>query len=207
MSSNTVLIDNATKSLATSCGRLIFALDATASRQPSWDVACELQAAMFKSTAPIGALSVQLVFYRGDECRASGWVSSGEQLAHSMRKIACHAGRTQIGRVLTHVRREAERCPVQAVIFIGDAMEESLDEVVGAAIELGRLKVPVHTFQEGDDPKVRAAFREISLRSGGKFHLFGAGTPQEVERLAAKLNDVARLVVKEAPALTDGRGR
>src|SRR5438477_10017131 len=63
-------------------GRLIFALDATMSRQPTWDTACRLQAEMFREAAAIGGLDVQLVYYRGfGECRASGWVSNGERLA------------------------------------------------------------------------------------------------------------------------------
>src|SRR5262247_1762928 len=54
-------------------GRLIFALDATMSRQPTWDTACRLQADMFREAAAIGGLDVQLVYYRGlAECRASG---------------------------------------------------------------------------------------------------------------------------------------
>ncbi len=56
-------------------GRLIFALDATMSRQPMWDTACQLQADMFREAASIGGLDVQLVYYRGlGECRASRWV-------------------------------------------------------------------------------------------------------------------------------------
>jgi hypothetical protein len=58
------------------CGRLIFALDATASRQPTWDTACQLQAEMFREAATVGSLDLQLVYYRGlSECRASRWLS------------------------------------------------------------------------------------------------------------------------------------
>ena len=46
-------------------GRLIFALDATMSRQPTWDQACKLQAEMFREAAAIGGLDIQLVYYRG----------------------------------------------------------------------------------------------------------------------------------------------
>ena len=86
-------------------GRLIFAIDATASREAKWTLARDLQAEMFRETAPIGKLDVQLVYYRGDECRASKWVSSGEQLAQLMNKISCEAGHTQIGRTLRHFCR------------------------------------------------------------------------------------------------------
>ena len=41
-------------------GRLLFALDATASRQLTWDSACQVQAAMFREAAAIGGLDVQL---------------------------------------------------------------------------------------------------------------------------------------------------
>src|SRR5438445_10318627 len=102
-------------------GRLIFALDATMSRQPTWDTACRLQAEMFREAAAIGGLDVQLVYYRGfGECRASGWVSNGERLAKLMSRIDCRGGHTQIGKILAHARRETERARVQALVFIGD---------------------------------------------------------------------------------------
>ena len=51
-------------------GRLILALDATMSRQPTWDMACALQAEMFDAVGKAGSLSVQLVYFRGlGECR------------------------------------------------------------------------------------------------------------------------------------------
>src|SRR4051812_28280836 len=54
--------------------RLVFALDATASRQPTWDLACGVQGEMFATAAEVGGLCVQLVYFRGfDECRASRW--------------------------------------------------------------------------------------------------------------------------------------
>jgi hypothetical protein len=199
---NNVILVDAAGVPATPRGRLVFGLDATGSRQPTWDTAVELQAEMFRSTAPIGKLDVQLVFFGGDRCRASGWVGSGEELARSMRRITCEAGTTQIGRVLAHVRRETERSPVQSLIFIGDAMEEGLDELAGAAAELGRLRTPAHMFQEGRNPEVSAAFHLIALRSGGRYHEFNTSTPQAVAQLVAKLADVARVAVQNAALLT-----
>ena len=129
-------------------GRLIFALDATASRQPTWDTACQLQAEMFREATAIGSLSVQLVYYRGlSECRASRWVSRPEQLSGLMEQIDCRPGHTQLGKVLTHARRETELLKVQALVFVGDALEENPDN----AGELGRLGVPAFMFQEGHD--------------------------------------------------------
>src|SRR6202048_3174060 len=133
-------------------GRLVFALDATMSRQPTWDMACALQADMFREAAALGSLDIRLVYYRGfNECRASAWISDNAQLAKLMGKIDCRGGNTQIGKVLTEARREATSSGMRAIVFVGDAMEESVDELCARAGELGMLKVPAFMFQEGHD--------------------------------------------------------
>jgi hypothetical protein len=156
-------------------GRLIFALDATASRQPTWDMAMHLQSEMFEE---VSNLDVQLVYYRGcGECQASGWVASGERLANLMTKISCRAGKTQVAEVLAHARREAEKAKV-TLLFIGDAMEENIDELVATAGELGRSGVKIFMFQEGTDAAVEQAFREIAWLSGGAYCRFDASAPR-----------------------------
>ena len=162
-------------------GRLIFALDATASRQPTWDMACQLQAEMFWE---VSNLDVQLVFYRGlGECRASRWVSSGERLANLMSGIICRAGQTQIGKILAHARSETEKNKVEALVFVGDAMEENLDELVVTAAELGREGLKAFMFQEGDDPQVEDAFRQIAQLTRGAYCRFDAGAPRQLAEL------------------------
>src|SRR5437764_7668254 len=95
-------------------GRLIFALDATMSRQPLWDTACHLQAEMFREAAAIGGLDVQLVYYRGlGECRASRWVSQTERLGELMSGIDCRGGHSQIGKIIAHAKRETQVKKVQ----------------------------------------------------------------------------------------------
>ena len=166
------------------CGRLIFALDATASRQPTWDTACHLQAEMFREVATTGGLSVQLVYYRGlSECRASRWVSQAKQLAGLMERIECRGGHTQIGKVIAHAKRETALLPVSAVVFVGDAMEESLDELAYEAGELGRLKVPMFVFQEGREREVEQAFRELAQLSRGAYCRFDSGAAQQLCKL------------------------
>jgi hypothetical protein len=182
-------------------GRLMFALDATASREPTWAIARDLQAKMFKEAAPIGKLDVQLVFYGGDQCRASKWASSGEQLAQLMGKITCDAGSTQIGRVLDHALRENEKAALQALVFIGDAMEEQIDALAGLAGKLGTQGVPIFIFQEGRDAAVRRAFRLLALKSGGAYFEFNPDQPRAVEQLSEQLNAVARLAVGDVEAL------
>jgi hypothetical protein len=183
-------------------GRLIFALDATASRAPTWNIAREIQARMFREAAPLGALDVQLVYYRGfAECRASKWVTSGDALAQLMSRIECVGGATQIKRVLTHIIKETEKAKVGAALFIGDAMEEDSRELADLAGKLGSLSTPLYMFHEGNDAKARAAFRMMALRSGGQFFRFGTGTTQAIEQLASKFGTVAKLAINNTLAL------
>jgi hypothetical protein len=165
-------------------GRLVFALDATMSRQPTWDTACRLQADMFREAASIGGLEIQLTYYRGlAECRASGWVAQAERLAELMSRIECRGGRTQIRKVIAHVRRETEATKVQALVFVGDAMEESLDDLCDAAGQLGLLSVPAFMFQEGSDPVAEQAFREIARLTRGAYCRFDPGAAHELGEL------------------------
>ena len=183
-------------------GRLIFALDATASREPTWAIARDLQAKMFREAAPVGKLDVQLVYYRGDECRASKWVSKrGATRAADESGLTCEGGLTQIGRVLDHALRENEKAAVQALVFIGDAMEEQIDVLADAAGKLGTQGVPIFIFQEGRDAAVRRAFRLLALKSGGAYFEFNPDKPRAVEQLSEQLNAVARLAVGDFEAL------
>jgi hypothetical protein len=165
-------------------GRLIFALDATMSRQPTWDMACALQADMFHEAASLGSLDIRLVYYRGfNECRASGWISDSAQLAKLMGKIDCRGGNTQISKVLAEARREAVGSGVRALVFVGDAMEESVDELCVKAGELGLLKVPVFMFQEGHDAVAEQAFRAIARLTGGAWCRFDPGAAAQLGEL------------------------
>jgi hypothetical protein len=165
-------------------GRLVFALDATMSRQPTWDMACALQADMFREAQTLGSLDIRLIYYRGlNECRASGWVSDSAQLAKLMSRIDCRGGHTQIGKVLAEARREAVASAVRAVVFVGDAMEEPVDELCAKAGELGLLKVPVFMFQEGHDAAAEQAFREIARLTGGAWCRFDPGAAAQLREL------------------------
>jgi len=167
-----------------STGRLIFALDATASRQPTWELACQLQVQMFEEVRTIGGLSVQLVYYRGlDECRASKWIARPDHLSGLMEKIDCRMGHTQIGKILTHTQRETKLLKVSALTFVGDAMEENPDALAHEAGELGRLGVPVFVFQEGNSREVEQTFREIARLTHGAYCRFDPGAARQLAEL------------------------
>jgi hypothetical protein len=182
-------------------GRLIFALDATMSRQPTWDAACKLQADMFRQAGAIGGLDVQLVYFRGlSECRASHWVSQPEKLGSLMERIDCRGGHTQIGKILSHARKESGGTKVQALVFVGDAMEEAIDDLCAAAGELGLIGVPTFMFQEGDDAVTERAFREIARLSRGAYCRF---TPGAAHELAELLRAAAAYAAGGMKALSD----
>jgi hypothetical protein len=180
-------------------GRLIFALDATQSRQPTWDTACKLQGEMFREVASAGGLDLQLVYYRGlDECRASRWISDSARLAKTMSQISCHAGETQIEKVLIHAQKETKLLRVSALVFVGDAMEENPDTLAHEAGELGRLGVPAFMFQEGHDREVERTFTNIAQVTHGAYCRFDQGAAHQ---LAELLRAVAAFAVGGAPAL------
>lgn len=165
-------------------GRLIFALDATMSRQPTWDTALRLQSEMFEEAGKVGSLDVQLVYFRGfNECRASGWVSETKGLRDLMTGIDCRGGHTQIGKVLSHARRETSKRKVNVLVFVGDALEEAIDDLAAKAGELGLLGVKVFIFQEGRDPAAERGFREIARLTGGAYARFDPNAAGQLAKL------------------------
>ena len=165
-------------------GRLLFAMDATMSRQPTWDRACQIQSQMFLETEKVGGLSVQLAFFRGlNELKTSHWVGAPKELARLMTSVRCRGGFTQIERMLRHTLKETRRQPVQAVVYVGDCVEENPDVLCVLAGELGMMKTPLFLFHEGQDPIAALAFREMARLSGGAYAPFDASSPSQLADL------------------------
>lgn len=165
-------------------GRLIFALDATASRQPTWDRACQIQAEMFEETAALGGLDIQLVFYRGfREFEAGPWLGSAADLLRQMTAVTCLGGKTQIAKVLRHSIAETKRHKVNAVVFVGDCMEEQADALCHDAGQLGLLGVPLFIFHEGRERMAADAFRQMARLTNGAYCPFDASSAQQLREL------------------------
>jgi hypothetical protein len=165
-------------------GRLIFALDATASREPTWDLACHTQARMFEEARALGGLDVRLCFYRGlGELVASPWSADAGTLLARMTGVRCAAGQTQIVRVLDHARAEALRHRVSALVFVGDCMEEDPRALAEAAGRLGVLGVPAFMFHEGPDRVAGEAFKEVARLTHGAYCRFDAGSAEQLREL------------------------
>ena len=176
--------DLPTPAPGTGNGRLVLAMDATMSRQHSWDMALEIQGDMFAEAGRIGGLDVQLVYFRGfGECRASKWTPDTAVLARLMSGIRCQGGRTQIGRVLKHLKGEAAAGKVNACIYIGDALEEDIDPLAELAGEVGLLGIPVFMFQEGHDAAAETGFREIARLTRGAYFRFGSDAARILREL------------------------
>jgi len=182
-------------------GRLIFAMDATASRQPAWDRAAHIQAEMFEVTADLGGLDVQLGFYRGfGEFKVSPWTSNPRDLLKLMTSVTCLAGETQLGKVLKHARNETSKQRVDALVFVGDCFEEDVDAVGKTAGELGMLGLPAFMFHEGGDPLATFAFQQVAKLSGGGYCRFDANSADTLREL---LRAVAVYAAGGRPALED----
>ncbi|MBT6096555.1 MAG: VWA domain-containing protein [Rhodospirillaceae bacterium] len=165
-------------------GRLLFALDATASRQPTWDHAAHIQAEMFQAASALGGLDIQLVFFRGfGEFKVSPWTGNGPELLRLMTSVTCLAGTTQVGKVLKHARNEQKRRKIDALVYVGDCFEEDIDAVGTVAGELGLLGVPCFMFHEGADPIATFAFQQISKLSGGAYFRFDASSAATLKEL------------------------
>jgi hypothetical protein len=119
-----------------------------------------------------------LCFYRGfRELEHSDWIGDSDALLKRMNRVFCAAGLTQIGRVLEHAIAEAGRGRVNALVFVGDCMEESRERLADVAGRLGLLGVRAFVFQEGRDPAVERSFRDIARLTGGAWCPFDANSP------------------------------
>ena len=165
-------------------GRLLFAMDATASREPTWDHACAIQGEMFVAAEGLGGLDVRLAFYRGfDEFKVSRWTSDGHELARLMSSVRCLAGRTQIGKLLRYAGEQRRETRLDAVVFVGDCCEEDADAVGHEAGQLGLLGLPVFVFQEGSDRVATRLFPQIAKLTRGAYCRFDRTSPEELKRL------------------------
>jgi hypothetical protein len=173
-------------------GRLAFIVDATASREATWDLAAKLQAEMFEAAAALGTLALQLTFFRdagtAAECKHSAWISDGREMARLMGKVACRGGYTQIRRALEHVAAEHRRQPISACVYIGDQCEEGEGSLCDVASGMG---VKLFVFGEGADSHATPIFKKLARITGGAYAPFDAGSP-------AQLRDLLRAVAAYA---------
>ena len=169
---------------ADSSGRLLFAMDATASREHAWDMACQIQADMFMTTQSIGALEISLCYYRGyGEFHSFDWTTNAVKLRDQMLQVHCLAGQTQIKRTFEHALHTCSQQKIKAVVFVGDCFEEAIDDVATVAGKLGMLSVPIFIFHEGHDIAAATAFKHIAKLSNGAYCPFDQNSVAQLKDL------------------------
>jgi len=167
-------------------GRLIFAMDATASREHCWDMASQNHAAMFVEAYKVSTLNVQLCYYRGmGDFTALPWTRCADDIKQALLSVRCLAGQTQIAKVLTHALRETRTSKVNALVFVGDCVEENPDSLGALAGQLGLLNLPLFVFQEGKNSKVGSIFSQLATLSGGAHCQFDQGSAKQLGQLLA----------------------
>ena len=132
---------------------------------------------MFRSIAKLSALSLRLAHFGGFGLADHGWMTDPRAVAAQMASVRCITGCTQIIPALAAFAAEAPESRAHALILIGDAFEENIEEAaqLGAALKAAGIKV--FSFLEGKDWTAETAFRRLAEATGGKFAQFGADLP------------------------------
>jgi hypothetical protein len=102
--------------------------------------------------------------------------------------------------VLGHAVAETKKQRVNALVFVGDCMEEDVDRLCALAGELGMLGVPAFLFHEGAEPTAALAFRQIARLTNGAYLSFDTASAKQLREL---LRAVAVYAVGGRPALED----
>ena len=181
---------------------MILAIDATASRQLSWQRARAWHADLFHSAEREAGLQVQLCYYRGlNEFYASPWQIEPDILRREMDSVSCIGGHTQIARLLRHALKQSRDYQVSALVFIGDAMEESSTELCDLAGQCRIHGLPLLLFQEGYDPVVKHCFAEMARLSGGAHLRFNQHSARRMRELLQAAAAFARGGIAELKTL------
>ncbi len=104
--------------------RLIFAVDATASREPAWTAARRVTDALVKALP--GELDVALAVHGGSRVHTfTAFTKDAATLRDRAAGVACEAGLT---RLLPILSASLKHQAVRVVVYIGDVFEESLNQ-------------------------------------------------------------------------------
>jgi len=159
--------------------RIGFIIDATASREETWERAQAIQAKMFRAVAGLGRLSLRLVHFGGGEIVDHGWLGNPREAAARLARVECVRGRTRILPALERFyfwnERNGQR--PDAIILIGDTFEEDGSQIEPIGGLLWAAGVKVFAFLEGEDWTAESAFRLLAERTRGKFAKLGDDLP------------------------------
>jgi len=157
--------------------RIGFLIDATASRENTWEQAQTIQAKMFRSASGLKALKLRLVYFGGNQLTKLGWNDNERSVAAHMAAVRCSAGLTQIIPGLEAFIDEKPENRAGAIILIGDCFEEDSAISTKTATLLKDKGIKVFSFIEGEDWTAHSVFKNLAAVTGGKFAKFGDDLP------------------------------
>jgi hypothetical protein len=154
--------------------RLVFAVDATASREPAWAAARKVTDALVKALP--GALDVALAVHGGSRVHTfTAFTNDAATLRDRAAGVACEAGLT---RLLPILSASMKRPGVRVVVYIGDVFEESLVQGRRLADAMGGQGggqgagqgIKLIVLHDTSDPSARRdaeVFWDLAKRTGG----------------------------------------
>lgn len=155
--------------------RIGLIVDATGSRQASWEDAQRVQGRMLESLGRTGRVLLRLIYFGGGELTACAWSSDHAALSAHMAAVRCRKGHTQILDGLRRFLREGEEA--ESIILVGDAFEEDAGSAELLAALLRDSGAKIFAFLEGDDAHAARIFRKLAEATGGRFARLGAELP------------------------------
>lgn len=164
--------------------KLLFSMDATASRQPSWDVAQKITLSMF-DVIP-GGLKIALAYHSAGRLQTvTEFRDDAGYFKDQIAAVRCQAGNTALCEILDTA---CDTPGLSSLIYIGDCFEERFETAVALAQRLKEKGVPCFIFQEGDDFRAADAFKAIAEITGGAVFPFEMDS---LVRVREKLDAIA----------------
>ncbi len=146
--------------------RLVFAVDATASREPAWAAARQVTDALVKALP--GELDVALAVHGGTRVHTfTAFTNDATMLRDRAAGVTCEAGLT---RMLPILSASLKQPAVRVVVYIGDVFEESLLQGRQLADAMGRQGTKLIVLHDtSDHAAARSAelFWDLAKRTGG----------------------------------------
>jgi hypothetical protein len=164
--------------------RLVFAVDATASREPAWKAARQVTDALVKALP--GELDVALAVHGGSRVHTfTAFTSDAATLRDRAAGVACEAGLT---RLLPILNASLKQQAVKVIVYIGDVFEENLPHGRQLADSLGARGTKLIVLHDTADPSARRdaeIFWDLAKRTGGCVLPFDANAPGRLRDLLA----------------------
>jgi hypothetical protein len=169
--------------------RLVFAIDATASRDRAWEAAKQVTDCIFRA-AP-GGIEVALAVHSGGKlARFSPFHPHVDNIRDEAAGVACVAGPT---RMLDIMEETLRRTGVKALVYIGDCFEEDMERGLAVAERLGLRGIKLVVLHDTTTGGTGSggAFRMMAARAGGLVLPFDMSS---LDRLADALSAVGAYV-------------